>query len=509
MIFASRRPIARSIAFALTVICLIASRPASAAEPDAFVGTYTTSKDAAKPLKLEVTADVSGSYRGTIHLGDNALPLTAHLDPADKARLTGTFESSGKSFDFTATLAGNEITFVSGKSTYVLTGEANPLDAPAKPVNPLDVPAKPVNPLDAGDKPVNSLPKNATIAQIQAAAEAGDSSAMNRLGVVYGNGQGVPMDYAKAIQWYTKAADAGNVDAKANLGVIYDLGQGVPVDAARALELYRAAAAAGSTFAQTRLGVMYVDGKGVKVDLVEAVKWYRKAAEAGNPEGMNYLALCYLNGNGVDADAGQCMAWLQKAADRNFPMAIRNVGQIYKFGRGVPKDFGKAMEWFVKGAHLGDPESMRLIAQLYETGSGMEKPDDAKALAWYRSAAEMGDGPARKWLADNGPGTVPKAGGKPGSVVGKWAMGGDLAADKFVLTLEAGGNVSASDANGNSSGGPTYTYADNTIKFDGSAGINNLSIGGAWKLTWKNADEFSTTDDRGKKLVLTRVAGGK
>ena len=49
------------------------------------------------------------------------------------------------------------------------------------------------------------------------AAAAGNANAMNNLGDLYFNGNGVPEDYAEARKWYEKAAAAGNEVAKANL----------------------------------------------------------------------------------------------------------------------------------------------------------------------------------------------------------------------------------------------------------------------------------------------------
>ena len=40
-------------------------------------------------------------------------------------------------------------------------------------------------------------------------AEQGDASAQYNLGVMYGNGQGVPQDYKAALEWYTLAAEQG------------------------------------------------------------------------------------------------------------------------------------------------------------------------------------------------------------------------------------------------------------------------------------------------------------
>src|SRR5262249_14744528 len=61
-------------------------------------------------------------------------------------------------------------------------------------------------------------------------------SAMNNIGVLHYNGQGVPQDYAKAREWFEKAADEGDTTAMNNIGVLYEHGQGVPQDYAKARE---------------------------------------------------------------------------------------------------------------------------------------------------------------------------------------------------------------------------------------------------------------------------------
>jgi uncharacterized protein len=49
------------------------------------------------------------------------------------------------------------------------------------------------------------------------AAAKGDATAMNNLGLLYQNGQGVAQDYGKGREWYEKAAAKGDADAKARL----------------------------------------------------------------------------------------------------------------------------------------------------------------------------------------------------------------------------------------------------------------------------------------------------
>src|SRR6202007_2864630 len=71
---------------------------------------------------------------------------------------------------------------------------------------------------------------DAPLPLVQKAATAGYIDAMNDLGVLYQNGQGVAQNYDKAREWFQKAADAGNADAMNNLGELYYHGRGVARD---------------------------------------------------------------------------------------------------------------------------------------------------------------------------------------------------------------------------------------------------------------------------------------
>lgn len=79
----------------------------------------------------------------------------------------------------------------------------------------------------------------------RARAEAGDASAMEVLGNRYLAGiNGAPKDWAEAAKWYRKAADAGSTSAMRQMGLLYERGWGVPKDVAEAQRWYAKAKAA-------------------------------------------------------------------------------------------------------------------------------------------------------------------------------------------------------------------------------------------------------------------------
>ncbi len=115
----------------------------------------------------------------------------------------------------------------------------------------------------------------------QSLAEQGHADAQYNIGLLYGNGQGVPKDDARAWQWYEKAAVQGHAEAQVNLGILYDYGRGILQDFKKAVYWYRLSANQGNTLAQRRLGLMYERGDGVPQDYVQAYMWYSLGAANG------------------------------------------------------------------------------------------------------------------------------------------------------------------------------------------------------------------------------------
>ena len=78
----------------------------------------------------------------------------------------------------------------------------------------------------------------------------------------------------RALAIWQDWAARGNVDAAYNLAVIHHYGDGVPLDYAKALYWYRQAAEQGDKVSQFQIGLMYQIGQGVKADEAEAHRWF-------------------------------------------------------------------------------------------------------------------------------------------------------------------------------------------------------------------------------------------
>jgi len=91
-------------------------------------------------------------------------------------------------------------------------------------------------------------------------------------------------------------AKKGNREAQAFVGAMYGSGQGVQLDYERALYWQRKAAEQGHVKAQYNVAVLYSRGLGTKQDLVEAAAWFGRAAEQGLPEARMHLGLFHEKG---------------------------------------------------------------------------------------------------------------------------------------------------------------------------------------------------------------------
>jgi TPR repeat protein len=206
----------------------------------------------------------------------------------------------------------------------------------------------------------------------QESAAGGNASAMNYLGLLYSNGEGVPKDLEVARQWYEKAIAAGSIEAMSNLADLYAAwavvrnynGTGSPTDFDLAKPLYEKAIAAGSTTAMYRLAYAYHSGSFGAIDDTLARQWWEKAAAAGNTDAMVYLGLLYEDGEGVPRNYALARQWYEKAAAAGDTVGMDNLGNLYARGWGVPQDYALARQWYEKAAAKGDKDAKESLSTL-------------------------------------------------------------------------------------------------------------------------------------------------
>lgn len=171
-----------------------------------------------------------------------------------------------------------------------------------------------------------------SLARLRAAAEAGDSAAMGRVGEYHQFGWGgLTADEAAGLAWYRRAAEAGDGRGALRLGLYYGNGLG-----------------------------------GLTRNRAEARRWLVKAAEAGEPWAMHHLATYYAEGwGGLSQDLTTAQVWRRRAADLGVAEAMRLLGQAYESGQaGLPQDLSIALDWYRRAVQAGDGRARTEAARL-------------------------------------------------------------------------------------------------------------------------------------------------
>lgn len=209
------------------------------------------------------------------------------------------------------------------------------------------------------------------------AAEQGNTYAMDQLGYMYLNGEGVAQDHTKAFSWFKKAADGGRSMDKHIIGIMYIAGIGVTKDEAAGKTWIRQAASEGYP---------------------PAIEWrakndgYVKTAQDWFTEGMNFH---------IASKFTEAMASLTKGAELGDDKSMLMIGNMYVAGDGVPKSFENAYPWFKKAADKGNAQGQHLIGLMYFNGAGVAK-NETLGREWIRKAAAQNLESALKWQAENG-----------------------------------------------------------------------------------------------------------
>lgn len=190
------------------------------------------------------------------------------------------------------------------------------------------------------------------------ASEMGYAAAMNYLGDMYLEGQGVAADSELAIQWYQRAAAAGEPFALRKLAVRYYDGDGVPQNVAYAYELFRKALMMGDSISAFFVAEAELEEKNYQ----EAFRLYKKAAEetglADAWHNMGYMVETYPALTGMDKQARMrtAVVYYEEAAKKGHAQGMFMCGQRwYHLG-----EREKGRYWISRAADVGLPEAKKL-----------------------------------------------------------------------------------------------------------------------------------------------------
>lgn len=144
-------------------------------------------------------------------------------------------------------------------------------------------------------------------------------NAAGYLGRMYLRGEGVDINYDKALHWFRRGITGGDAGSANGLGLMYLHGLKVSKDAAKASDLFRAAADQDYAPAQVNLGKLHLD-QGRSDDIQIARSYFELAARYGNIEAYYYLAEIANFGIGRDRSCGLAAAYYKTVCEKAEPL---------------------------------------------------------------------------------------------------------------------------------------------------------------------------------------------
>ena len=118
-------------------------------------------------------------------------------------------------------------------------------------------------------------------------------NAINLLGIMYDDGNGVELNDHRAVELFSRAHTLGYLAATVNLGLMYEWGEGVKIDYMRAKELYLTAHEKhfpGGTF---HLAEIFYYGIGIEPNQKKALNLFQALPFESCLKGMILLMSCF------------------------------------------------------------------------------------------------------------------------------------------------------------------------------------------------------------------------
>lgn len=247
-------------------------------------------------------------------------------------------------------------------------------------------------------------------------AQLGDNGkAMNDLGEMFVNEQGLEQDFDLAVAWFRSAIRQDYAEAYYNLGCATEHGQGVDKDLDAAVTLYNQASDRGSVNAQYQLACLIEQGAIPRIRPGLAIGYYESAAEQGHLAAQLRTGAWFKFLDDPDHPAHTPDLKEQQRDDLTLGVATRKhsknmmkayvyysmaaaqgdsgaecqVGLMAAQGQGLAQNFTLAAEWFLMAAKKGNAQAQFNLGFLYAHGQGVDE-DFIEAYKWYKISESCG-----------------------------------------------------------------------------------------------------------------------
>lgn len=123
----------------------------------------------------------------------------------------------------------------------------------------------------------------------------------------------------------TNSATQVQIGQYYKLAVQYKDGNGVPMDYAKAVGYFQQAADLGDAQSEYALGYMHYKGLGCEQDYGIAARMFAKGAFAGRDNSIYFYALCWRNGYGLQKNEDSALYWLRKDSAIGYRLAVNEL----------------------------------------------------------------------------------------------------------------------------------------------------------------------------------------
>ena len=232
---------------------------------------------------------------------------------------------------------------------------------------------------------------NEAVETYEEGSKDGDLKCIQRLGIMYYNGEGVKRDTEKAIKYIEVAAENKAPHAMYMLAIAYLRVNKFGEDTTKIVKkLLQEAYELKSQFAAEYLAFLMLaekkDGKDINESkLLEYLEFGFVNGVVGSLFQYGYI---YEKGIAVEQSLEQAYSYYKMAADKQYVKAIVKIASWYKIGRFLSQDINEAIKLYTKAAEHNDIEAIENLINIYELGIGNSK-SDIKALKYVFKLIEL------------------------------------------------------------------------------------------------------------------------
>lgn len=210
------------------------------------------------------------------------------------------------------------------------------------------------------------------------ASKGGHSNAQFKLGNIYYEGKKATRNIDEAFHYY-KLSSRWNKDASFKVAQMYLKGDGIKIDFKKALEYFIKANEQGHLDTEYYIGLIYASSStDLNLNYKEAIKWWKISVEKKDERAQYNLGILYHNGNGTKKDFEKAFELYNDSIANGNNSAYYNIGLMYYKGEGRKVDKIKAYENWKLSKQYGNDLAKHNIEILCKEEPDVCKDEDKK-----------------------------------------------------------------------------------------------------------------------------------